>query len=177
MPAVLISQVISAIPVAGKRGVDTQTTFVTKQEAFQDALVGTTVTQLNALGTQANALATQANVDATTATNQAVIATTQASNATTAMNTAYATANFKGAWNSTTDFANSSCEYLGLIYVSKVAPNINNLPTDTASWAPLTKALVLDTIPTIGSTNAITSGAVALATVGSTLYLYTYGGF
>lgn len=56
-----ITQVITAIPQAGHRGVDTQDDFVTKQEAFQDALTGVTVSQLNAFATQANTLETNVN--------------------------------------------------------------------------------------------------------------------
>jgi hypothetical protein len=85
-----ITQTIIALPQAGHRGVDTRDVFVTKQEAFQDALQGTTVTQLNTFATQANALRTEVNqskadaaTSANTATTQAGVATTQAGIATT----------------------------------------------------------------------------------------------
>ena len=57
----MISVVISAIPQAGKRGVDTRDVFVTKQEAFQDALYLTTVGQLNEFATQVNSTADSIN--------------------------------------------------------------------------------------------------------------------
>ena len=56
-----ITQVISTIHEAGHRGVDSRDDFVTKQEAFQDALVDTFVTEINAFRTQANALETNVN--------------------------------------------------------------------------------------------------------------------
>ena len=72
-----ITQTITTIPTAGHRGVDARETFVTKQEAFQDALTDTTVTQLNNFATQANTLATEVNnkeVSAVTAKDNAVLA-------------------------------------------------------------------------------------------------------
>lgn len=56
-----ITQVISTIPEAGHRGVDARDAFVTKQEAFQDTLTATTVTELNTFKTQANTLETNVN--------------------------------------------------------------------------------------------------------------------
>lgn len=80
-----ISQTITAIPEAGHRGVDARDTFVTKQEAFQDALQGTTVSQLNNFATQANAVRNEVNgfqssaaTSATNASNSAGAANTSA---------------------------------------------------------------------------------------------------
>lgn len=56
-----ITQTISALPQAGKRGVDVRDTFVTKQEAFQDALQGTTVAQLNTFANQVNSTKAEVN--------------------------------------------------------------------------------------------------------------------
>lgn len=102
MPISTISQIISTIPEAGHRGVDVQTTFVNKQEDFQDHLQGITVSELNALKTQINTTvsgmndavtnvntkaseastsAGQASASATTATTKAGEASTSASNA------------------------------------------------------------------------------------------------
>ena len=77
-----ITQTITAIPMAGKRGIDVQTIFVNKQEAFQDALTEVFVGQINTLRTQLNTFVeqlnttmTQINTDATTSTTAAAIAT------------------------------------------------------------------------------------------------------
>ena len=85
-----ITQTISTIPMAGHRGVDVQTIFVNKQEAFQDALtevfvgqINTLRSQLNTFVTELNLTATQVNTNATTATTQAGIATTKANEAST----------------------------------------------------------------------------------------------
>ena len=56
-----ITQTITTIPTAGHRGVDSRDTFVTKQEAFQDALTATTVTELNTFVSQANAVRDEVN--------------------------------------------------------------------------------------------------------------------
>lgn len=84
-----VSQTITAIPAAGRRGVDIQDVFVGKQEAFQDALTGVTVGQLNTAFGQLNGLETNVNnkeasaeAHAGTATTQAGIATAQADIAT-----------------------------------------------------------------------------------------------
>ena len=85
-----ITQNISPIRQAGRRGVDVQTIFVNKQEAFQDDLVNTFVGEINTLKTQLNTFTTEVNIgisqintDATTATTQAGIATTKANEAST----------------------------------------------------------------------------------------------
>ena len=95
-----ITQTITTIPMAGRRGVDVQTIFVNKQEAFQDALTEVFVgqinilrTQLNTFAGQVNTTATQINTDATTATTQAGIATTKASEASTSASEALVSRN------------------------------------------------------------------------------------
>ena len=76
-----ITQNITAIPKAGKRGIDTRDAFVTKQEAFQDALTDTFVTEINNFRTQANDLETNVNNKEASAIQSATIATTKASEA------------------------------------------------------------------------------------------------
>ena len=49
-----ITQQISALPLPPLRGVDVQTIFVNKQEAFQDALAETFISQINGLRVQLN---------------------------------------------------------------------------------------------------------------------------
>ena len=78
-----INQTITTIPTAGQRGVQVRDDFVASQEAFQDALSGVTVDELNTFATEANSTATQVNTDATTATTKASEASTSASNAAT----------------------------------------------------------------------------------------------
>lgn len=77
-----ITQTITTIPMAGKRGIDVHTVFVSKQEAFQDTLTEVFVGQINTLRTQLNTFveqlnitAIQINTDAEIATNAAEIAT------------------------------------------------------------------------------------------------------
>ena len=112
MPISTISQVISTIPEAGRRGVDVQTVFVNKQEDFQDHLQGTTVTELNALKTQINTTvsemndavmnvntkASEADADALSASNSAGIATTKAGEASTSASQALASKNKAAQW-------------------------------------------------------------------------------
>jgi len=76
-----ITQTISSIPEAGHRGVDVQTTFVNKQEAFQDALTDNFVTEINTLKSQFNTRAGEINSTATAINNNATTATTKASEA------------------------------------------------------------------------------------------------
>ena len=69
-----ITQVISTIPEAGHRGVDARDAFVTKQEAFQDALTDTFVGQINTFTTQANTLETNVNTkEATVVAKEALV--------------------------------------------------------------------------------------------------------
>ena len=108
-----IDQIISTIPDAGRRGVDARTLFVSKQEAFQDTLIGIFVPQINTFRIEANLLASEVNVlrggtlalrnetenirnlanvqtqeQVALATTQAGVATTKASEANTSANQA-----------------------------------------------------------------------------------------
>lgn len=78
-----ITQTISILPPAGRRGVDVQTQFVIKQEDFQDHLQGTTVTELNTFKDQLNSRIGEINSTATTMNDYANTATTSATTATT----------------------------------------------------------------------------------------------
>jgi len=76
-----ITQIITTIPEAGHRGVDARDAFVTKQEAFQDALTDNFVTEINTFKTQANDLETNVNAkeaSAVIARDEAVIARDEA---------------------------------------------------------------------------------------------------
>ena len=66
-----ISQTITALPEAGHRGVDVRTTFVTKQEAFQDALKDVFVTEVNTFKDQINTTQTEINLSETNASDSA----------------------------------------------------------------------------------------------------------
>lgn len=83
-----VTQTITALPEPGHRGVDTQDTFVTKQEAFQDDLHDTFVGELNTVIGQMNALETNVNAKEAAATAAASTATAAA---TTAQSTSNAT--------------------------------------------------------------------------------------
>lgn len=83
MPINNITQTISELPAAGRRGVDVQTQFVIKQEDFQDHLQGTTVTELNTLKDQLNTRIGEINSTVTTMNGYATSASSSASTATT----------------------------------------------------------------------------------------------
>ena len=83
MPITNITQTISTLPPAGRRGVDVQTVFVNKQEDFQDHLQGTTVTELNTLKDQLNTRIGEINSTTTTMNGYANTASAGASTATT----------------------------------------------------------------------------------------------
>ena len=83
MPINNITQTISTIPEAGRRGVDVQTQFVIKQEDFQDHLQGTTVTELNTLKDQLNSRIGEINSTTTTMNGYATSASSSATTATT----------------------------------------------------------------------------------------------
>lgn len=92
MPINNITQTISTIPEAGRRGVDVQTVFVTKQEDFQDHLAGTTIDELNTLKDQLNTRIGEINSTATTMNGYADTASAGASTATTKAGEASASA-------------------------------------------------------------------------------------
>ena len=93
MPINNIAQTISELPAAGRRGVDVQSIFVTKQEDFQDHLQGVTVDELNALVAQQNTMAEEMNSTATQVNTDANIATTKAGEASTSASIALSSAN------------------------------------------------------------------------------------
>ena len=78
-----ITQNIGIIPEAGHRGIDAREAFVTKQEAFQDHLTDTFVTEINTLGTQINNEMGTLNVAVATATTKANQASASATTAST----------------------------------------------------------------------------------------------
>ena len=98
----MVNQIISAIPQPGKRGIDARTTFVTKQEAFQDHLYDNTVDELNTFAGEVNNTTTAVNTtlnssiivrDQTTqkaseASSSATLASQKASEASTSANQA-----------------------------------------------------------------------------------------
>ena len=69
----MVNQIISVIPQPGKRGIDARTTFVTKQEAFQDHLYDNTVDELNTFAGEVNNTAEDVN----TTLNSSIIARDQ----------------------------------------------------------------------------------------------------
>ena len=127
-----ISQTITAIPAAGHRGVDARTTFVTKQEAFQDALQGVTVAELNTFATQANALETNVNAKEVSA----VLAEASA----------VAAANFKGTWTTQTTSIGESWLYSGVIYGVLIAGNTSPIASPS-NWFALSIASSIQNTP------------------------------
>ena len=123
-----ITQTISTLPMAGHRGVDVQTIFVNKQEAFQDALTEVFVGQINTLRSQLNTFvselnltATQVNTNATTATTQAGIATTKANEASTSASQALISR------NQAETFKNQALTYAQQAEVSAGSVNASNI--------------------------------------------------
>jgi len=174
---------VSLTPYVGdtpQYGVQAQLEFVQRAEYSWTWLSSNVIDELTTFQEQANALEANVNAKEVSAQSAKTAAELAETNAETAMATAYATANFKGAWDSLTDFGNSSCEYLGLVYVSKINPNVNHLPSDTASWTPLTQALPIDeTISHLSVTDsAYTDGNLTSMTYTGgykTLYIYVSG--
>lgn len=96
---------ITTIPPAGHRGADTRSLFVSKQEAFQDALSGVFVTEINTLSDEINAevaaisgLASSASVSAASASSSAASALLSANESESWANQSALSANFKGTW-------------------------------------------------------------------------------
>ena len=120
MPINNITQTISELPAAGRRGVDVQTQFVIKQEDFQDHLQGTTVTELNTLKDQLNSRIGEINSTTTTMNEYATTASTGASTATTKAGEASTSAS--GALTSKNQ-------------ASTFATNSSNSATKSSQWA------------------------------------------
>ena len=120
MPINNITQTISELPAAGRRGVDVQTQFVIKQEDFQDHLQGTTVTELNTLKDQLNTRIGEINSTTTTINGYADTASAGASTATTKAGEASTSAS--GALTSRNQ-------------ASTFATNSSNSATKSSQWA------------------------------------------
>jgi hypothetical protein len=126
-----ITQTISTIPQAGKRGVDLRTVFVTKQEAFQDTLTDITVDELNTFKDQANALATDVNNDATSASTSAGNAATSETNAAASETNALASENKAEEWATQDEDVNvtGTSEYSAKHYSAKAAASAASAAT------------------------------------------------
>ena len=162
-----ITQSITTIPTAGHRGVESRDDFVTKQEAFQDALTATTVTELNTLKTQLNTSIGQINLVAGEASTSATTATTKASEASTSATTATTKASeaSTSATTATTKASEASTS------ASQAETFKNNASTSAATAT--TKASEASASATSASTSAATattkaSEASASATSAST---------
>jgi len=86
-----ITQTLSSLPQAGKRGVQTRNAFVAAQEAFQDALSGVFVTEANTLSSQINTVADEVNTNQLLAKSYKDAASTSAGLAETYKNSAAST--------------------------------------------------------------------------------------
>ena len=135
-----ISQTITALPVTGHRGVDARTVFVTKVEAFSDALQGVTVAELNTFATQANALETNVNAKEVSA----VLAEASA----------VASANFKGTRTNETTIVGQSWLYNGIIYGVLIAGNTSPI-SSPSNWFALSIASSIQNTPS-GNISATT---------------------
>ena len=150
MPINNITQTISELPAAGRRGVDVQTVFVNKQEDFQDHLQGTTVTELNTLKDQLNtrigeinSTATTMNGDATSASSSATTATTKAGEASTSATAALTSKNQASTF--ATNSSNSATK------ASQWADNNYNVEVETGKysakhWATVAETVVVGTV-------------------------------
>ncbi len=134
MPINNITQTISELPAAGRRGVDVQTQFVIKQEDFQDHLQGTTVTELNTLKDQLNtrigeinSTVTAMNGYATSASSSASTATTKAGEAATSASTATTKAGEAA--------TSASAALTSKNQANTFATNSSNSATKASQWA------------------------------------------
>jgi len=112
-----ITQTISALPTAGARGVDIRDVFVTKQEAFQNALTEANgfVAQVNTFATQVNTLQADVNAKQTataTSASNAAISETNASASET--NAATSETNANTAANNAANSATSAATQAGI---------------------------------------------------------------
>ena len=141
-----IVQTITAIPTAGHRGVDSRDVFVTKQEAFQDALTATTVTELNTLKTQINTATGQIN----TAVDTVVAKEALVSPHYTAIDAVNA--------NATNINAVASNE-ININNVSTNMGDINNLDTNMSDINLVADAIQGGTLPTIINDTSVSSSS------------------
>ena len=94
--------------------------FVLAQETAQDLLAGDFTTKVNLFATQANTLEENVtNLEASTVASA---------------NLATSAANYKGEWNSTTNYlVGQSVSYNGGLYLAKTS-NINQIPSSNTYW-------------------------------------------
>ena len=141
MPINNITQTISELPAAGKRGIDVQTIFVTKQEDFQDHLQGTTVDELNALVEQQNTMAEAMNSTATQVNTNANIATTKAGEANTSASSANTSASEAlTSRNQAETFKNSANTSASTATTKAGEASASALSANTSASQALTKA-------------------------------------
>ena len=155
MPINNIAQTISELPAAGRRGVDVQTLFVTKQEDFQDHLQGVTVDELNTLKDQLNSRIGEINSTTTTMNEYANTASAGASTATTKAGEASTSAS--GALtskNQASTFATNSSN--SATKASQWADNNYNVEVETGRysakhWSVVAENAVGDTVKLTGN--------------------------
>ena len=123
-----ITQNLGIIPEAGHRRLDAREAFVTKQEAFQDHLTDTFVTEINTLGTQINNEMGTLNVAVATATTKANQASASATTASTKASEANVSA------NSALTYKN---QVMGYVVPSGASYNVDQLNT---KYSAMTKA-------------------------------------
>ena len=188
MPISTISQTISTIPEAGRRGVDVQTTFVTKQEDFQDHLQGTTVTELNALKTQINTTvsgmngavtnvntkASEADADALSASNSANTATTKAGEASTSAGQASTSATKANQWaDNNYNVAVETGKYSAKHWSTVAQNTVNNkVDKDISSYANKATPADADLIPLSDSASGFGIKKLSWANIKATLKTY-----
>ena len=175
MPINNITQTISTIPEAGRRGVDVQTQFVIKQEDFQDHLQGTTVTELNTLKDQLNTRIGEINSTTTTMNGYASTASAGASTATTKAGEASTSATAAlTSKNQASTFATNSSD--SATKASQWADNNYNVAVETGRysakhWSTVAQNATVNKVDKVTSTdNAIVrfdgvAGAVQNSTI------------
>ena len=157
MPINNITQTISILPPAGRRGVDVQTQFVIKQEDFQDHLQGTTVTELNTLKDQLNSRIGEINSTATTMNGYADTASAGASTATTKAGEASSSASDALAYkNQAETFKNNASA--SATKASQWADNNYNVEVETGKysakhWSTVAQNATADKIDKVASTD------------------------
>jgi len=158
-----ITQTITALPTPPDP--DDPTTFDDRAYAFTDAQVDM-ATELNAMISQINSTEADMNTSAANAAASASDAQTFAENARLYSEYAASSAQFQGAWSSSTTYAlGDSCSYNRAIWRSLVAGNLNHIPAaGSVYWVETWRQ------------NNMEYGQCVLRKVGSNLVLYPYNG-
>ena len=141
-----ISQTLTVFPPAPDSS-DTPEVFNASADAYVAHQVSTYIPEMNILIGQINTLQGEVNLAQTNTYGARDLTLSYRDQTLTARDLAYASANFAGAWDITTDFGGKSVIFDGIAYASLVSPNVGNQPDlSPTKFAPLQKSLSIDEI-------------------------------